>query len=517
MHNNYYFLRQLSKSLEKILVDSVISECFSQHKDEMILRFETRTGSFYIKASVLPNFSCLSFPAEFHRARKNSVDLFERIIGRRVIQIRQFKNERSFAVLLPDSFSLLFKMHGNRANILLFEKNEVADLFRNSLQADKALKLDSLDREIDWSAEAFEKNQNSLASLYFTFGKVVWHYLETQDFNFKKLPQKWELIQSILKELEAPAKYYVAEIEQTPVLSLLKLKVIIKASDEPLEACNDFYYTFTQLFAIQREKALALSVLKGQLQSGKNYHQKNLEKLHEQQHNNNYKEWADLIMANLHRIKPGLERVTLDNFYHHNLPTEIKLKKDLSAQKNAEVYYKKSKNQQSEVNRLQQGLRLKEEELQRLEKAIREVESADDLKTIKKLQAEFTASSSSKRHADPLPYHEFLCNGFKIWVGKNAQSNDTLTLKLGHKDDLWLHAKDVAGSHVLIKYQSGKNFPKDVIERAAELAAYNSKRKNESLCPVIVTQKKYVRKRKGDPAGAVVAEKEEVMMVVPKL
>jgi predicted ribosome quality control (RQC) complex YloA/Tae2 family protein len=69
----------------------------------------------------------------------------------------------------------------------------------------------------------------------------------------------------------------------------------------------------------------------------------------------------------------------------------------------------------------------------------------------------------------------------------------------------------------LIKHQAGKNFPKDVIERAAELAAYNSKRKNDSLCPVIVTPKKFVRKRKGDPAGAVVVEKEDVVMVVPKL
>ena len=100
-------------------------------------------------------------------------------------------------------------------------------------------------------------------------------------------------------------------------------------------------------------------------------------------------------------------------------------------------------------------------------------------------------------------------------MGKNAQANDTLTQKFGYKEDLWLHAKDVSGSHVLIKHQAGKNFPRDVIEFAASLAAYNSKRRNESLCPVIVTPKKYVRKRKGDPAGAVVVEREKVMMVVP--
>ena len=70
---------------------------------------------------------------------------------------------------------------------------------------------------------------------------------------------------------------------------------------------------------------------------------------------------------------------------------------------------------------------------------------------------------------------------------------------------------------MIIKHQSGKNFPKDVIERAAQLAAYNSKRKTDSLCPVIVTPKKFVRKRKGDPAGAVEVEREQVILVEPKL
>ena len=114
-----------------------------------------------------------------------------------------------------------------------------------------------------------------------------------------------------------------------------------------------------------------------------------------------------------------------------------------------------------------------------------------------------------------LPYHQFEFRNFRILVGKNAVANDMLTLKFSHKEDLWLHAKDVSGSHVLIKHQSGKNFPRDVIEYAASLAAYNSKRKTESLCPVIVTPKKFVRKRKGDPPGAVVVEREEVVMVEP--
>jgi predicted ribosome quality control (RQC) complex YloA/Tae2 family protein len=69
---------------------------------------------------------------------------------------------------------------------------------------------------------------------------------------------------------------------------------------------------------------------------------------------------------------------------------------------------------------------------------------------------------------------------------------------------------------VIIKYQAGKNFPEPVIEKAAALAAHYSKMRNDSLVPVIYTPKKYVRKPKGLPEGAVVVDKEKVLMVEPK-
>ncbi len=106
--------------------------------------------------------------------------------------------------------------------------------------------------------------------------------------------------------------------------------------------------------------------------------------------------------------------------------------------------------------------------------------------------------------------------GWQIWIGKNANNNDLLTQKYAKKDDLWLHARDVAGSHVIIRKRSGMVFPKNIIERAAELAAFYSKRKTDTVCSVIVTQKKYVRKPKNMAAGKVIVDKEETLLVVPK-
>ncbi len=111
---------------EKLLGFTLVS-CFSQNKDELVIEFNNANESFIIKASLQPDFACLSFPKNFNRARKNSIDLFNEALMKPVKEVKQFSNERSFAIMLAimlaDNYSLLFKMHGNRANVILFEDN----------------------------------------------------------------------------------------------------------------------------------------------------------------------------------------------------------------------------------------------------------------------------------------------------------------------------------------------------------------------------------------------------------
>ena len=111
------------------------------------------------------------------------------------------------------------------------------------------------------------------------------------------------------------------------------------------------------------------------------------------------------------------------------------------------------------------------------------------------------------------PYLEYLVSGFPVWIGKNARSNDKL-LNLAHKEDLWLHAKSVSGSHVIIRAHQKKP-DKSVLEIAASFAAHQSKAKGSEWVPVIYTLKKYVRKAKNSPPGSVIVQKEQVIMVEP--
>jgi predicted ribosome quality control (RQC) complex YloA/Tae2 family protein len=516
VHNNFYFLRLISSSLSKVLVGTVISECYSQSKDEIIFRFETHGRSFYTKASLSPSLSTLSFPAVVERAKKNSVDLFPGTIGYRVLGVRQYDNERSFSLELEEKKLLLFKMHGNRSNVILFEDGQADELFRNNLPGDAEINPDTLDRQIDWSSGNFLNRHTEPEKLYFTFGKVVWLYLREKGFYESSGDQQWTMIREVLEQLEKP-EFYLTPIKNSIHLTLLPFGNSRKVEGDPIQAANRFFFAFTQEFVLEKEKQNAISILKSKLSSGLNYYEKNFQKLSEVEGDTNYKHWADLIMANMHQIKQGTEKVSLPDFYQDSHLIDIKLKKDIPPQANAAIYYRKAKNQHIEIEKLQQSLVIKEKEMETLRQTIAELESINDLKELRRKTQASSITSERDSQVQPLPYHEFVASGFRIWVGKNAHGNDELTLKHSYKEDLWLHAKDVAGSHVIIKHQSGKKFPKDVIERAAELAAYNSKRKTETLCPVIVTPRKFVRKRKGDPPGAVVIEREDVILVRPNL
>lgn len=513
MHNSYYFILQLCKELEGTLLNAVLVECYSQHKDELVLHVVNRNTSFFIRADLRPGISCLSFPRELHRAKKNSVDLFQVLIGHKITAIRSFENERCFSIKFEREKELLFKMFGDRSNILLFDSDICVDLFRKQLVEDSTIKIENLSRKIDWSKESFFNNHQQLKGYYFTFGKPVWDYLHSQNFDIKSKEEQWKILTHVKSKLESPEIFY---IEKEPVrLNFFSLAQPCKTFNNAVAALNAFYHELTFESTLAELKNKSISVCRKKIKAAENYIQKTSEMAKDLETAQSYKQMADLLMANMHQIPRGANEITLQDFEGEKNIT-IKLKPDLSIQKTAYAYYRKAKNQQIQIHKLQEAITQKQEDIRVYLEAIEQINSSVDIKTLKNLIAKYKLEQVHQSEKIILPFHEFTFNNYQILVGKHASANDELTLKHTYKEDLWLHAKDVAGSHVVIKHQAGKNFPKDVIERAAQLAAYHSKRKTESLCPVIYTPKKFVRKRKGSAPGEVVVEREQVIMVEPK-
>jgi predicted ribosome quality control (RQC) complex YloA/Tae2 family protein len=226
-----------------------------------------------------------------------------------------------------------------------------------------------------------------------------------------------------------------------------------------------------------------------------------------------FEEIGNILMAYLHLIPEGESKVELEDFYR-NQPITIKLNSILSPAANAENYYRKAKNFSKELAHWEENIARKQQEIEEIKAKLIALESVETRKGLKP----FLAIALSKNTTEELPFKQFEIEGWVIWVGKNAKNNDLLTLKYAKKQDIWLHARDVSGSHVIVRNPQNKTVPAFVIEKAASLAAYFSKRQTESLCPVVVTSKKYVRKTKDLLPGMVIVDREEeVVLVKPEL
>ena len=510
MHLNYYTLKRLSKQLAALLSEAKLITAFSQEKEELILGFSLKDNSdFFIRATLQSDFSALSFPKEFARSRKNNVDLFPSIIGQKVISFHQYENERAFHIGFQNKSKLIFKLHGNRSNLILCSEHKKNELFKKKLIKDDQLMPKELERPIERSLEQYLINPDNSA-FYPTLGKLIKKHLLELNFDTLDPTDQWEVLQQIENQLESNA-FYLIEVNNTPTLSLINTNDGIELSYNPIDALNQFYHSYHRDFLFGREKNQAISVISKRINQAKAYIQKTERELNLLEKAIPPNHLADIIMANLHDINKGVKSINLFNFYT-NEDVEIKLNKDLSPQKNAENYYRKSKNRAIEIDKLTENLLNKEEQIAHLELLSEELEQAESIKQLRQIIKSSPFFADKEKSEVILPYKLFTYQGYQIWVGKNAKANDELTLKYAFKEDLWLHAKDVPGSHVLIKHQSGKKIPINVIERAAAFAAYYSKRKTDTLVPVIYTPVKYVRKKKGAAAGQVFVSQENVLM-----
>lgn len=509
MHNNFYFIKRLVFELDQKLKGTILVEVFSQNKDELILGFSiSESEVFYIKANLSTSFSCLSFSSAFARSKQNSIDLFQDLIEKEVKTIRYFLNERSFYIDFDD-YKLVIKLFGRFSNAILFQEEQPVFLFNQHFEEDGVKCFSDYHKDIDQTQQAYL--DKGFHEVFPTLRGGVEAELKRAGFFDKNVNQQFEELQGLANDFLC-RQIRVGVKDGKWNLTMLDTELEnLSYYDSALEALTSFYLNRITSQSLDEGKSKLLRERQVQLKKLKKTFSQQRIRLKNLEEGISEKEIADILMANLYQVPERSTQVELFDFYR-NQPIKIVLKKDLNAQGNAERYYRRSKNSHLEKTKLQENIRGVESRIDILQQELNAIESAESYKELKGFIKQKKAVNKEE-----LPFKVFDKLGFKILVGRNAKNNDLLTLKYAFKDDLWLHAKDVSGSHVIIKTQAGKNTPKQVIEYAASIAAYYSKRKTDSLCPVTVTPKKFVRKVKGSPAGAVHVEKEEVILVQPKL
>ncbi len=238
---------------------------------------------------------------------------------------------------------------------------------------------------------------------------------------------------------------------------------------------------------------------------------------------------ADLLMAYLHLWQPGLEQLQLPDFASGE-PVSIPLDPEKNATQNAQAYYKQHRKQKRSREYLQPLWQATMDEIQYLEQVEAALEQLEtyrdpgDLQILREIEAELI---KQKYLSDPgavkpdskaeINFRRYISpNGLSIWVGRNNWQNDQLTFRLAQDQDLWFHAQEIPGSHVLLRLPPGGVPEESDLQTTANLAAYFSRARLSDQVPVVYTHPTHVYKPKGSRPGMVIYKHETVIWAQPQ-
>nr|WP_252891171.1 NFACT family protein [Thermoclostridium stercorarium] len=235
-----------------------------------------------------------------------------------------------------------------------------------------------------------------------------------------------------------------------------------------------------------------------------------------------YRLYGELITANIHMLKKGMKSCRLLNYYEHEETyVDIELDESLTPQENAQKYFKKYSKAKSAMAFAAEQMKIAKRELEYLENVLFNLEEANSVEEVEEIREELSNQGYIRKTAKPkrnVQKSGPLCfkssEGYQIWVGRNNVQNDELTLKFAKPDDLWLHAKNIPGSHVIVRVPDP--IPEKTLFEAASLAAWFSKARNSSKVQIDYTRAKYVRKPSGAKPGMVVYVNYKTVVVDPK-
>ena len=232
---------------------------------------------------------------------------------------------------------------------------------------------------------------------------------------------------------------------------------------------------------------------------------------------------GDILTANIHKIQKGQTKVLAEDFYSENMEQiEIALSPTLSPQQNAAKYYKDYARMKTAEKELTRQIEIGQQELIYLQSVLDELNRAQTDAELEEIRQELQAGGYLKQDTakrrmkavklQPMKFQS--TDGYVIYVGRNNRQNDELTFKMARKDDIWLHASKVHGSHVIIAC-AGVTPPDDTITQAAQLAAYYAESTGGQNIPVDVVPVKLVKKTPDRKPGMVFYHSHRTVIVNP--
>ncbi|MBS4539727.1 NFACT family protein [Clostridium sp. D2Q-11] len=571
-------LRSLVYELSEKLIDGKINKVYQPENDELVIDIRNKGKNNKLIVSASSNNPRIHFTNQTKENPQSPpmfcMLLRKHLQGGRILSVNQEGFERIISIIIStydelgvlSEKELIIEIMGRHSNIILINKNDrtiidsikriTSDIssVRQILPGMKYTLPPAQDKTspINLTQEKFNELINSINEgikvykfIYQSFIGVsplvakevcsrsnIYENLNLADLtdeNKNKLYLSFkELVDTVMNGDSSPTMVYndyKTKILGFSSIDLVQFNESIKIYFESTSELLDTVYETKDRLDRIKQKSLSLKKnIKTKLDRDKNKLSKQKEELFNAKNREKYKIYGELITANIYRIEKGMEILETENYYNDNELIQIKLNPNFTPSQNAQKYFKKYNKLKSAFNEVSTQISFTEEEINYLENILLSIENATNLPELEEIRDELIEGGyiknrkkykpQNKKSSQSKPLHYISKDGFDIYVGKNNKQNDNLTLKFADKEDIWLHTKDIPGSHVIIK-KSNKEVPNDTIYEAALLAAFNSKGKVSSNVPVDYTAKKNVKKPNGAKPGMVIYENNSTIYVTP--
>ena len=511
----------LRYKLTKIFQYDRVSFSLFFGKNNLIFQVKDNSTIFYLKDEKDPNTDFQSkFLLSLKKHLQNSILINIRQEGFDRIVYFDFEKLNQFGDV--EKYTLIIEIMGKASNIFLTSKDKILSaLYFTSIDVGNRVimtgarytlpfeekKISPLyleDENFPFETETFMEKIEGVGRAFALQCSQDYHTFKKYLSSYK--PVMYEIInrgkiQKVLTYNE------FSEFNQKENITLENER---KYFDTLNEGLNAYFKTTITSNVISEKKKNLLKYVDSQIKKF-NKIEKNIKvDLKKNENFEKYKNIGDILAANMHQIKYGMKKITVFDFYN-NEEVMINLDPLLSPNDNLNFYYNKYNKGKRTISALNSRFLDIQNEIRYFEEIKMFIEKENDFIGIEEIENELNLSNSGNKIKNKIKLNKpkkrellsFDYKGFQIFVGRNNKENEEISFSKGQPNDIWMHAKDIPGSHVLI-LRNNQKVPDDVLLHAATLACDYSKAKKGDKVTVDYCERKFVKKIKNSKLGNVI-------------
>lgn len=528
-------MHQVKKSLIDTIQSGRINKIYQISKYELLFQVRANRKNYQLLISSHPMYArvqltSLTYPTP--ESPNPLTMLFRKLLeGGYIKEIEQIDLDRILKITfachneLGDAieYTLYIEIMGKHSNIILVgQNNKIIDCIKHIspsmnterfLQPGALYQLPPMVQKLNpFTSDFVEDNQ--LTKIYQGMAPILSKeilYRIDQGEDFKE----------IMNQIANSQDLYITKVNDKEYFHVIELTHLQGATIKyPLFDGLDLHFNeIDQKERIKQQTSNLLKFIQNEYQKNTTKLKKLKATLEDSENSDDYRIKGDLLYASLHLMQKGMTSVEVDNYYD-NTKMKITLDPKLDPKANAQKYYQKYQKAKNSIDILHQQIELTEKEIDYFDSLITAMAQAsyyDALEIKEELENEGYLKKKKQRNTirkKRIPqFKKYLTkDSIEIDIGKNNLQNDYLTFKYAHRYDMWFHAKDMPGSHVIVKAQDLDEY---TIRLAAKIAAYYSKGKNSSSVPVNYTFVKTLKKPAGSKPGKVILDNYKTIYIDP--